>query len=305
MLENLKKLYPSLIIQGTDELERSVDDEFDWFELPDHTIIAIAKTDLSKSDTVLLETFLKRHRNYYPTYTKRETQWWNLLYNQKGVTQVGELDELESFRFVFFSLSDGDTEVDTFKEALKSLFAKDMPILWVSDLEGVIIEEFDDVQQEPMSYDTIVDTLMSDFFIKIKFYISESFSSADIAYSSFQWAKKCYCLSLSYVKKDVATYVDIFPYFLLDSLEQENAKFLYDSIFHAVEDEPDLLKTIQIFLECNSNTTLAAKKLYMHRNSLQYRVDKFIEKTGIDVKQFNGALTTYLALLIGKLKEIR
>jgi DNA-binding PucR family transcriptional regulator len=36
----------------------------------------------------------------------------------------------------------------------------------------------------------------------------------------------------------------------------------------------------------------------MHRNSLQYRIDKFIEKTGIDIKHFKGAVAVYLAILL-------
>ena len=66
----------------------------------------------------------------------------------------------------------------------------------------------------------------------------------------------------------------------------------------AVKREHDMLKTIKTFFECNLNVSLAAKKLHMHRNSLQYRIDKFIEKTSIDIKQFKGALTVYLAILL-------
>jgi DNA-binding PucR family transcriptional regulator len=51
------------------------------------------------------------------------------------------------------------------------------------------------------------------------------------------------------------------------------------------------------------NVSLAAKKLYLHRNTLQYRVDKFIEKTGIDIKHFGNAVSIYLALMIDGLKK--
>jgi DNA-binding PucR family transcriptional regulator len=33
------------------------------------------------------------------------------------------------------------------------------------------------------------------------------------------------------------------------------------------------------------NASLTAKRLFIHRNSLQYRIDKFIERTGIDIRQ--------------------
>ncbi|MCD8511165.1 MAG: helix-turn-helix domain-containing protein [Bacillus sp. (in: Bacteria)] len=60
-----------------------------------------------------------------------------------------------------------------------------------------------------------------------------------------------------------------------------------------VLDDRTLLDSVKVYLECNLNTSLAAKKLYMHRNTLQYRVDKFIEKTSIDIKRFPNAVAVY------------
>ncbi len=93
-------------------------------------------------------------------------------------------------------------------------------------------------------------------------------------------------------------YIKAIPYLVMQHLSDEEKHLLYHSILHTVIEEEELLKTIQVFLESNSNTTLAAKKMFMHRNSLQYRVDKFIEKTGIDVKKFDGALAVYLCLIL-------
>jgi DNA-binding PucR family transcriptional regulator len=64
-----------------------------------------------------------------------------------------------------------------------------------------------------------------------------------------------------------------------------------------VKDDGDLLETIKVYLECNLNVSLAAKKLYMHRNSLQYRIEKFIDRTHLDIKHFTGAVSAYLAIL--------
>ncbi|NQD69024.1 PucR family transcriptional regulator, partial [Bacillus haikouensis] len=63
------------------------------------------------------------------------------------------------------------------------------------------------------------------------------------------------------------------------------------------EEDTELIHTVKAFLENQSNISQTAKKLFMHRNSVQYRIDKFIEKTSIDIKSFQGALLAYLALL--------
>lgn len=57
---------------------------------------------------------------------------------------------------------------------------------------------------------------------------------------------------------------------------------------------PETIETILGFIEQNMNASKTAKALYMHRNTLNYRLDNFIEKTEIDVRTFSGALAMYL-----------
>jgi DNA-binding PucR family transcriptional regulator len=93
------------------------------------------------------------------------------------------------------------------------------------------------------------------------------------------------------------TIEDVFPLLLIKSginnKELQHAIHFIDSI----KEDAELFHTIKTFFECNLNVSLAAKKLYIHRNSLQYRIEKFNERTGIDIKHFKGAVTTYLAML--------
>ncbi len=54
------------------------------------------------------------------------------------------------------------------------------------------------------------------------------------------------------------------------------------------------IDTVLGFIKENQNASKAAKRLFMHRNTLNYRLDHFIEKTEIDIKSFQGALAIYL-----------
>lgn len=51
-------------------------------------------------------------------------------------------------------------------------------------------------------------------------------------------------------------------------------------------DDIEMKKTIITFLEANQNASLAAKELYLHRNTLNQRLDKFQLKTSFNVKNF-------------------
>lgn len=71
-------------------------------------------------------------------------------------------------------------------------------------------------------------------------------------------------------------------------------------ILQEFQRDNEFITMMEVFFKSNLNVSVAAKKLYMHRNSLQYRIDKFYEKTGIDVRIFHQALTVYLAILAVK-----
>ena len=52
--------------------------------------------------------------------------------------------------------------------------------------------------------------------------------------------------------------------------------------------EKSLIETTLAIADANMNLSIAAKNLYMHRNTLHYRIDKVIDKTGINIKTFKG-----------------
>jgi hypothetical protein len=51
----------------------------------------------------------------------------------------------------------------------------------------------------------------------------------------------------------------------------------------------ETLRTVLSFIDSELNQSQAAKKLYMHRNTLLYRLDQFKRLTGIDPTKFSGA----------------
>jgi len=56
----------------------------------------------------------------------------------------------------------------------------------------------------------------------------------------------------------------------------------------------DAIDSVLGFIREDQNASQAAKRLFMHRNTLNYRLDHFIQKTAIDVRTFRGALAIYL-----------
>jgi len=67
--------------------------------------------------------------------------------------------------------------------------------------------------------------------------------------------------------------------------------------------DPEMLQTLEAFFSENCNVSDTAKRLYIHRNTLLYRLDKFKQETGMDVRHFEHAVLVRLALLLYKVTK--
>lgn len=67
-------------------------------------------------------------------------------------------------------------------------------------------------------------------------------------------------------------------------------------ILKSVYNDQDLLYTVKVFLETNQNMSRAAQKLYLHRNTLIQRLDKFYNRTRFDCRKFVDAYIIYSLL---------
>ena len=60
----------------------------------------------------------------------------------------------------------------------------------------------------------------------------------------------------------------------------------------------EALVTIQAFFENNLNVSETSRKLFVHRNTLVYRLEKIRKMTGLDLRQFEDAITFKVALMV-------
>ena len=64
--------------------------------------------------------------------------------------------------------------------------------------------------------------------------------------------------------------------------------------------DEETLVTVNAFFENNLNISETARQMYLHRNTLGYRLDKIMKTTGLDVKKFDDALTFKIALMVSE-----
>ena len=66
------------------------------------------------------------------------------------------------------------------------------------------------------------------------------------------------------------------------------------------EFDEETVTTINKFFENSLNVSETSRQLYIHRNTLVYRIDKLQRTTGLDLRVFDDAITFKIALMVGK-----
>lgn len=291
MINKLKQLFPSLqVLSSYDHLR----EEYNWYMTDQGEFIRIKKSEMTEKDEALLSAFLQQLEDVFPPKSNEEQLWYERIFKQKSVEkEVG----ISPYRFVYFQI-DGDIgEPLVFKNALTEIFSRDIPLLWKNTQEGIIIEE---QNGELIDYNQIIDLLMSDLYVKMKFYVGRVRTSLKQIDNYHKTIERTAKLGMKFVKKPVFSYIDVVPYLLIHSTEESVKQEISETLLKDVKEDKETLKMIETFINCNLNISLTAKQLYLHRNSLQYRLDKFIEQTNIDIREFHNALAVYFALIILK-----
>lgn len=78
---------------------------------------------------------------------------------------------------------------------------------------------------------------------------------------------------------------------------------LAQHLLSPLDHEPELLETVEAFFGANCSPSVTSNKLCIHRNTLNYRLEKVASLTGLDPRQFDEAVQIRLALLLRSLQK--
>jgi purine catabolism regulator len=101
---------------------------------------------------------------------------------------------------------------------------------------------------------------------------------------------------------EVASHADLGAFTLLLSVSDENALRIYaDDLLGPIDRAegsygPELLRSLEAFIESNGQWESAARSLYCHRHTLRYRIRKVEQLTGRDLSDARNRIELWLAL---------
>lgn len=230
--------------------------------------------------------------------TKPQEKWqnlWEIIFGNKQC-------EVVPFYLSLINMTSTDDEsiADKVKEIVHAYLDEEVSFIALDKLTYLILhtnlKEISDIDEAMVE---IKSTIMTELFLDALIYRGEPYLLPGDLFLQIR-EEVAYLNQIKQYKyeKDVVTIKDILPQLIAAQISPNQASDWFSGIFKVLRDEHEIILTLKVFFEENLNVSEAAKQLYIHRNSLQYRLDKFYQRTGYDVRRFQDAHIVYQALQV-------
>ena len=110
---------------------------------------------------------------------------------------------------------------------------------------------------------------------------------------SYKYAKTVLAYTVKN-RKVIAFAEDLNIQLLIESIDPNiKSDFKHKILSQLTEEDLELL---DIYFQTNFSIKKTAEKLFLHKNTIQYRLSKILKKTNLDARNFNDAVVLYLAI---------
>lgn len=274
--------------------------EYSWFLTESQEVFGIKKTSLSKEQEIVVNGIFTKLDPNSLLMPSAQSEWFDYLFNKNGNNPFQIEQELKtptSIRFIHFYSNQLFTIKSEFEEAIRAFFDKEVMIIWSSAREGVIIENIEDQPINHSFLEHMQEIIAADLYHDVTFFVGKRYAPLVNLQLYFDIEHQCFKTALKIKKqKNVLWFSKEMFYFILSFIPEELIYELPSLLLNDMKQEDPILSTVKIYLQNNLNVTATAKKAFLHRNTVQYRLDKFSEQTGIDLKHFEDGLIIFLAI---------
>jgi len=194
-------------------------------------------------------------------------------------------------------------------EVVRTLFPdknKDF-IFHLDDRDTVLIKEvkkdttIEEIEKLAIS---IIDTLSEEYYAKVNIGIGTVIDNIKNLSRSFKEAQIALEVGRVFdTEKEILSYENLGMGRLIYQLPTTLCEMFLKEVFKSGSIESldsETLFTIQRFFENNLNVSETSRGLFVHRNTLVYRLEKIKKITGLDLREFDHAIVFKVALMVKK-----
>lgn len=193
-------------------------------------------------------------------------------------------------------------------EAIRSSYAGRTQDFVVSldDNKVILIKSLDEGNDEETqirqtAYE-MIDMLRAEALIEVR--IAYGMPANDLKEVSKSYKEAIMALDIGcifYEQKSILAYNQLGIGRLIYQLPLSLCEMFLNEVFEGKAEtvfDEETLTTVYKFFQNNLNISETARQLYIHRNTLVYRLEKIQKKTGLDVRFFDDAMTFKIALMV-------
>lgn len=216
--------------------------------------------------------------------------------------------DYNSMRVVFLINATSEKDIHV-HEVIESLFPnKNKDFVVVIDNDNVVlvkeVRSKDDYKEAYRIASTIVDTLNSELMVKACIGIGNIISNLKDITKSYKEAQMSLIIGNIFSgDKNVYDYNNLGIGRLVYHIPTTLCQLFLEEVFKdnsADSLDNETMLTIQKFFENNLNVSETARQLYIHRNTLVYRLEKIKRITGLELTSFDDAVIFKVAILVRK-----
>ncbi len=206
-----------------------------------------------------------------------------------------------------FLVETGSEKESMVSELLNGMFSAQVGdyITAVDESNVILIKALlqdDDYEELEHIASTIVDMMSMEAMLNVRVSYGTIVEELKDVSKSYKEAKMALDVGkIFYAEKKVTAYNRLGIGRLIYQLPVNLCRIFINEIFGSnVPDELDeeTLTTINKFFENNLNVSETSRQLFVHRNTLVYRIEKLAKSTGLDIRTFDDALTFKIALMV-------
>lgn len=150
--------------------------------------------------------------------------------------------------------------------------------------------------------DTIVGMMNAEAMLNVKVAYGTVVNELKDVSKSYKEAKMALDVGkIFYAEKSIVAYSALGIGRLIYQLPINLCRIFIEEIFGdnlPLDFDEETLMTLNKFFENNLNVSETSRQLFVHRNTLVYRIEKIQKSTGLDLRSFDDALTFKIALMV-------
>ena len=218
---------------------------------------------------------------------------------------------VEAKRVVLLVETKNEKDQDSI-EILKNLFiSRNNDFITAIDEKNIIIvrslEENDGYEEIENIAKMIVDMLNAEAMSQVRVSYGNIIHEIKDVSRSYKEAKMALDVGkIFYVGKNIVGYNNLGIGRLIYQLPMPLCEMFMKEVFGGKLPESldeETLNTINKFFDNNLNISETSRQLFLHRNTLVYRLEKIQKSTGLDIRVFDDALTFKIALMVSSYME--